>query len=57
MAGYGITCDRGDLYNRRCYVQDPSDPSKKQEIPIKTYEFLLEHDATIKKMDISCAKT
>ncbi len=30
--GYGITCDRGDLYNRRCYVQDPSDPSKKQEI-------------------------
>ena len=32
MAGYGITCDRGDLYNRRCYVQDPSDPSKKQEI-------------------------
>jgi hypothetical protein len=30
--GYGITCDRGDLYNRKCYVKDPSDPSKKQEI-------------------------
>ena len=32
MAGYNITCDRGDLYNRKCYVQDPSDPTKKQEI-------------------------
>jgi hypothetical protein len=32
MAGYGITCDPGDLYNRKCYVADPTDPSKKQEI-------------------------
>jgi hypothetical protein len=27
MSGYGI-----DLYNRKCYVTDPTDPSKKQEI-------------------------
>ena len=32
MSGYGITCDPGDLYNRKCYVTDPTDPSKKQEI-------------------------
>jgi|MDTC01.3.fsa_nt_gb hypothetical protein len=32
MAGYNITCDPGDLYNRKCYVKDPTDPSKKQEI-------------------------
>ena len=33
MAGYGITCDAGGgLYNRKCFVPDPTDPSQRQEI-------------------------